>query len=82
VVAGRLFARATDGGQAWPSPDTLPQASIKIDGLSAVRSLLAPATPAQATQLSASQLFGHLPVAILHAESAKMRRPRVLTAAM
>jgi (1->4)-alpha-D-glucan 1-alpha-D-glucosylmutase len=82
VIARRLFARATDDGRAWPSPNTMPQASIKTDGLSSIRSLLVPAAPMAPTQLAASGLFGHLPVAILHAESAKARRPRVLTAAM
>jgi (1->4)-alpha-D-glucan 1-alpha-D-glucosylmutase len=81
VVTGRLFARATDNGRAWLSPDTLPRASVKMDGFSSVRSLLDPAAPIQPTQMAASRLFGHLPVAILHAESAKARRPRVLTAA-
>jgi (1->4)-alpha-D-glucan 1-alpha-D-glucosylmutase len=82
VIAGRLFASATDNGRAWPSPNTMPQASIKMDGLSSVRSLLTPTAPIEPTQLAASRLFGHLPVAILHAESAKARRPRMLTAAM
>jgi (1->4)-alpha-D-glucan 1-alpha-D-glucosylmutase len=82
VIARRLFARATDDGRAWPSPNTMPQASIDMDGLSSVRSLLVPAEPMPPTQLAASGLFGHLPVAILHAQSAKARRPRVLTAAM
>jgi (1->4)-alpha-D-glucan 1-alpha-D-glucosylmutase len=82
VVTGRLFARATDNGRAWLSPDTLPQASMQMDGLSSVRSLLGNAAPMQPTQIAASRLFGHLPVAILHAESATARRPRVLTAAV
>jgi (1->4)-alpha-D-glucan 1-alpha-D-glucosylmutase len=81
VIAGRLFGRATDYGRAWPSPDSLPQASIQVDGL-AVRSLLAPAAPIQAPQLSLSSVFGHLPVAILHTESAKARKPRLMTTAM
>jgi (1->4)-alpha-D-glucan 1-alpha-D-glucosylmutase len=82
VIAGLLFARTTDDGRTWPSPNTMPQASIKMDGLSSARSLLTPAAPMQPTQLAASSLFGHLSVAILHAESVKARRPRALTAAM
>jgi (1->4)-alpha-D-glucan 1-alpha-D-glucosylmutase len=80
VAARRLFGRATEHGRAWASPDTSPQATIKLDGLSSARSLLAPAGPLQAADISAGLLFGHLPVAILHAESVKVRKPRVLTA--
>jgi (1->4)-alpha-D-glucan 1-alpha-D-glucosylmutase len=81
VVAGRLFGRATNRGQTWPSPEVWAQASIKLEGFSSVRPLLGAAIPMETTQLPVSQLFGHLPVTILHAESAKVRRPRVLTAA-
>ena len=81
VVTARLFGRGTNFGRAWPAPDRLPQASIKFDSPVTVRSLLAPAEPGQTTQLSLSQLFGHLPVAILHAESTKARRPRLESSA-
>ncbi len=81
IVAGRLFSRATESGRFWPSPEAWTKTSIKFDGFSAIRPLLGPAQPAEASQLSVSQLFGHLPVMILHAESAKARKPRALAPA-
>ena len=82
VVAGRLFGRATEHGRAWPSAEAWAQTSVTFDGISFIRPLLGPAAlPAEAARLPVSQLFGHLPVTILHAESAKARKPRVLAAA-
>jgi (1->4)-alpha-D-glucan 1-alpha-D-glucosylmutase len=81
VVAGRLFSRATESGRFWPSPEAWKQTSVTFDGFSAIRPLLGPAQAGESTQLPVSQLFGHLPVTILHAESAKARKPRALAAA-
>ncbi|MEA2983767.1 MAG: (1-_4)-alpha-D-glucan 1-alpha-D-glucosylmutase [Alphaproteobacteria bacterium] len=81
TVVGRLFGRATEYGRFWPSPEAWKQTSITFDGFSAIRPLLGPAQPAEASQLSVSQLFGHLPVMILHAEFAKVRKPRALAPA-
>jgi (1->4)-alpha-D-glucan 1-alpha-D-glucosylmutase len=81
VAAGRLFGRATDQGRAWPSADAWANASVTIGGYSTIRPLLGPIVPTQETQLTGAQLFGRLPVAILHAEFVKARKPRVLVAA-
>ena len=75
------MARRLEYGRAWPPPDTALQALIKIGGLFPVRSLLAPDVEMQTNELSTSHLFRHLPAAILHAESTKARKPRVLAAA-
>jgi (1->4)-alpha-D-glucan 1-alpha-D-glucosylmutase len=81
VAAGRLFGRATSQGRTWPSSDAWAQASVTIGGFSTIRSLLGPIVPTQEPQLTGAQLFGHLPVAILHAEFVKARKPRFLVAA-
>jgi (1->4)-alpha-D-glucan 1-alpha-D-glucosylmutase len=82
VIAGRLFGRATDYGRRWPSADSLSHASVKLEGFSSVRSLLAPDSLPPATQLPVRRLCGDLPIALLHAESTKARKPRVLTGAV
>ena len=81
VVAGRLFGRPTEYGRFWPSPDAWAQTSVTFEGFSAIRPLLGPAQLGQTTRLPVSELIGSLPVAILHAESIKARKPRALTEA-
>jgi (1->4)-alpha-D-glucan 1-alpha-D-glucosylmutase len=81
VATGRLFGRATNQGRTWPPSDAWAQASVTIGGFSTIRSLLGPIVPTQEPQLTGAQLFGHLPVAILHAEFVKARKPRFLVAA-
>ena len=81
VVAGRLFGRATEYGRFWPSPEAWAQTSVTFEGFSAIRPLLGPAQLGQTTRLPVSELIGSLPVAILHAESIKARKPRALTEA-
>jgi (1->4)-alpha-D-glucan 1-alpha-D-glucosylmutase len=80
VVAARTFGRATEYGRAWPSPDTLPQVTIKLGGVFSVQSLLAPLAPTQAAELPVSPFLANLPVAILHAEPVKGRKPHLLAA--
>jgi (1->4)-alpha-D-glucan 1-alpha-D-glucosylmutase len=80
VVAGRLFGRATEKGRAWPSSKAWPETSVVLDGFGSIRPLLGPTAPLQATQLPIWQIFGALPIAILHAESAKARKPRPVLA--
>ena len=71
VIVSRLFGRATNGGRLWP--ESWSDATVKLDGFPAPRTLLGPAIPMQA----ARPLFGHLPVTILHADSTKARRLRL-----
>jgi (1->4)-alpha-D-glucan 1-alpha-D-glucosylmutase len=80
VVAGRLFGRATEKGRAWPSSEAWPETSVVLDGFGSIRPLLGPTTPLKAMQLPIWQLFGALPIAILHAESAKAHKPRPVLA--
>jgi (1->4)-alpha-D-glucan 1-alpha-D-glucosylmutase len=77
VAVGRLFARATNHGQQWPSHEAWAETVIRIDSFSSVQSLLGAAVPKELKQPPISTLFGHLPIAILHAESVKARKPRV-----
>jgi (1->4)-alpha-D-glucan 1-alpha-D-glucosylmutase len=77
VVAGRLFGRATNQGRVWPSPQSWAQTSITLEGFSSVQPLLGAGATIEGTQLPVSQLFGALPLAILHAETAKARKPRL-----
>jgi (1->4)-alpha-D-glucan 1-alpha-D-glucosylmutase len=74
VVIGRWFGRATDHGRSWPSPHTVPEASVKVDGFSSLQPLLVASAPMPPGVLPVSQLFRHLPAAILHAQSTKTVR--------
>jgi (1->4)-alpha-D-glucan 1-alpha-D-glucosylmutase len=81
VIVSRLFGRATDNGRNWPQQSAWPQVSIKMNGFSSLRSLVgAPSYGGQAELLQISQLLGPLPVAILHAKTAKARKPHAAAA--
>jgi (1->4)-alpha-D-glucan 1-alpha-D-glucosylmutase len=77
VVAGRLFGGATNQGRSWPAHDAWAHTALRLDGFSSLQSLLIPASLPEGAQFLASQLFGTLPVAILYAEPAKARKPRM-----
>jgi (1->4)-alpha-D-glucan 1-alpha-D-glucosylmutase len=65
IVAARHLARLTDGGRCWPQTFPL-DAAAAIEGLVDARNRLAPHAGVEPGALAVSQLFGALPVAILH----------------
>jgi len=78
VVAARHFARLTDGGRHWPQTFAL-NALVAIEGLSEMRSRLAPGVDVAGNTLHVAQLVGGLPLAILQgrvsADAVRQRRP-------
>jgi (1->4)-alpha-D-glucan 1-alpha-D-glucosylmutase len=67
VVVARLMQRASDGGRRWPNGDAW-NGSVAVAGFSSLRNVL---TDAKSTDLAAvplSELFEHIPVAVLQAE--------------
>ena len=81
VVAARLFGRATKSGDIWPASVAWAETALVLDGFAPVRTLFG--TPIeQAAAVPISHLFSALPVAILHAESARARKPRLSLAAV
>jgi (1->4)-alpha-D-glucan 1-alpha-D-glucosylmutase len=75
VVAGRLFARATAGGQNWPSGQAW-DAAVKVAGFAEIGNLLAPGSAVPAGDLEVAQLFDALPIAVLHARHAGPEREK------
>jgi (1->4)-alpha-D-glucan 1-alpha-D-glucosylmutase len=75
VVAGRYFARATEGGRQWPAAQAW-QASIATEGFSALRNALGDQQPPPGRELSAADLFGTIPVAVLQGDWNPARRRR------
>jgi (1->4)-alpha-D-glucan 1-alpha-D-glucosylmutase len=74
VVVGKLFASLSQGGRAWPRPESF-EGSLDLGGYS-VASL---ADDVDATKVPLSLLFQHLPVAVLRARfesAAKRKRSR------
>jgi (1->4)-alpha-D-glucan 1-alpha-D-glucosylmutase len=76
VVTGRLFARTSDGGRRWPSGDTW-HASLPVAGFSEIRNMLNDAKLPDGSELAIADLFDPLPVAVLEAQYAPVRRERV-----
>jgi (1->4)-alpha-D-glucan 1-alpha-D-glucosylmutase len=74
VVAGRLFGRTTNKGRAWPAQDAWQGTAVMADGFFVVRPLLTPGPKLNDAQLLVSELFGALPIAVLHAESVETRK--------
>jgi (1->4)-alpha-D-glucan 1-alpha-D-glucosylmutase len=77
VVAGRLFGRATDRGRTWPSSDAWAETFLVLDSPSSMRAMLGSPFQADTARLPISKLFSALPLAILQAEAAKLRKPRM-----
>ena len=75
VVGGRLFARASAGGRRWPSGDAW-DASLVAAGFSEITDLLGAAKLASSPELAIADLFDPLPVAVLEAQYAPVRRER------
>jgi (1->4)-alpha-D-glucan 1-alpha-D-glucosylmutase len=82
VASGRLFGRATQGGRRWP-PGQAWNASVLVEGFSAIRTVLAVGKPMTGPSLAAADLFDVLPIAVLQAQyaPAKRKRPSVKVAA-
>ena len=75
VVGGRLFARASAGGRRWPSGDTW-DGSLVAAGFSEITDVLRGAKLASGPELEIANLFDPLPVAVLEAHYAPVRRER------
>jgi (1->4)-alpha-D-glucan 1-alpha-D-glucosylmutase len=75
VVAGRLFARVTDNGTHWPSSEAW-DAAVVVEGFSSMTNELAGGKAMSGRRLVVSELFEVLPVAVLRAEYAPVRRER------
>ncbi|HEY4403513.1 MAG TPA: hypothetical protein VGN55_02580 [Xanthobacteraceae bacterium] len=68
IVAARLFNRASQGGRRWPRDWN---ATVSVDGFSALQQLLAEQRTVKETDLPASELLGVLPIAILRARDTR-----------
>ena len=75
VVVGRLFGRASTGGRRWPSGDAW-DASLVAAGFSEITDVLRGAKLASGPELAIANLFDPLPVAVLEAHYAPVRRER------
>ena len=75
VVCGRLFARASVGGRAWPSGDAW-EGSLGAAGFSEISDVLRGAKLASGPELAIGRLFDPLPVAVLEAQYSPVRRQR------
>jgi (1->4)-alpha-D-glucan 1-alpha-D-glucosylmutase len=75
VVSGRLFGRATQEGRRWP-PSQAWNASVLVEGFSAMRNLLAAGKPLLGPRLPVADLFDVLPIALLQAQYTQVRRER------
>jgi hypothetical protein len=75
VVGGRLFARASAGGRRWPSGDAW-DASLVAAGFSEITDVLGGAKLTSGPALAIGRLFDPLPVAVLEAHYAPVRRER------
>jgi len=75
VVVGRLFARASAGGRRWPSGDAW-DASLVAAGFSEITDVLRGTKLASSPELAIANLFDPLPVAVLEAHYAPVRRER------
>jgi (1->4)-alpha-D-glucan 1-alpha-D-glucosylmutase len=75
IVGGRLFARASGGGRRWPSGDAW-DASLAAAGFSEITDVLTAAKLASGPELAIADLFDPLPIAVLEAQYAPVRRER------
>jgi (1->4)-alpha-D-glucan 1-alpha-D-glucosylmutase len=82
VIAGRLFGRSTDKGRAWPVSDAWQGTAVTAEGFSGLRPLLTSSSGMNGGQLPIAELFGALPVAILHAETTEAKKRRVPVASL
>jgi (1->4)-alpha-D-glucan 1-alpha-D-glucosylmutase len=76
VVGGRLFARASAGGRKWPSSGAW-DASLVTAGFSEITDVLRGTKLASGPELAIGRLFDTLPVAVLEAHYAPVRREQV-----
>jgi (1->4)-alpha-D-glucan 1-alpha-D-glucosylmutase len=67
VVVGRLFARASEGGRAWPRGPAW-NATLRLDEFSPMRSALDPEGEIFAGEVAISELFSQIPIAVLQRE--------------
>jgi (1->4)-alpha-D-glucan 1-alpha-D-glucosylmutase len=70
LVIGRRFGRATDAGCAWPQGKTW-EASISLVGFRSMRGLLPTSDAIAGPEAPVADLFGAIPVAVLHAKIAE-----------
>src|SRR4029079_1108422 len=75
VVGGRLFARATARGQRWPAGDAW-NASLLAAGFSEIFDVLRGAKLTTGPELANASLLAPLPIAVLEAQYAPVRRER------
>jgi (1->4)-alpha-D-glucan 1-alpha-D-glucosylmutase len=75
VACSRSFGRATDGGRRWPAGDAW-DATLSVEGFSAIGDALAAGNVPDGSRLAASELFDALPVALLRAQHAPAKRDR------
>jgi (1->4)-alpha-D-glucan 1-alpha-D-glucosylmutase len=68
VVVGRHFAAHTEAGRRWPQPANW-DATVRLDGLTSVCSLLHRQSPVTGDSVPVKALFDRLPVALLEAET-------------
>jgi (1->4)-alpha-D-glucan 1-alpha-D-glucosylmutase len=64
VIVARLFNRSSQGGRRWPRDWN---ATVSVDGFSALQQLLTEQRTLRGPQLAVSELLGVLPVAVVRA---------------
>jgi (1->4)-alpha-D-glucan 1-alpha-D-glucosylmutase len=70
VIVGRWFKRSTQGGRRWPTRYDW-DATVVVEGFSALQQLLPEQEPAQEPDLAVSEIFDALPVAVLRARETR-----------
>jgi (1->4)-alpha-D-glucan 1-alpha-D-glucosylmutase len=82
VVAGRLFARATEKGQRWPSARAW-DAAVRVTEFSAIKNVLAADRSLGGRELPVAELFDAVPIAVLQAQyvGTKRQPPAMVVAA-
>jgi (1->4)-alpha-D-glucan 1-alpha-D-glucosylmutase len=74
VVTGRLMARASKDGRRWPAGGMW-EGSVAVGGFSSLRNVLTARTIRTESEVSLSELFDVLPIAVLQAECATPQQP-------
>ena len=77
VVTARRFDRVTKKGRTWPS-GTAWDATVSIEAFSEATDALGAAEEARGPAIAIAELFEHLPLAVLRAQYAPVRRDRAI----
>jgi (1->4)-alpha-D-glucan 1-alpha-D-glucosylmutase len=70
IITARLFNRSTRGGRRWPTRQDW-DATVVVDGFSALQQLLTTRHSRRGAKLAVSELFDALPLAVLRARETR-----------